>query len=335
MSIQEPATWQALLGQLITIPGERARLAKALHIRPITLQRWSEGLSKPRYENIRQLIKYLPNETYPRFMRLLLLDFPEWSTEDIPPDRFFQSIPAEFYARAMSNLSLTPLSIYQQSMQDLILQQIVQHLDPDRRGLAVTLLICVSAAAGQKVRSLCEIGGLATPPWPSHPVERLRFFGAESLMGDAITHARLCVINSRQEVTFFPVQWDQHDRSMAAFPILRHARLVGGLIVSSAQEDFFTSSRLTVIEGYARLATCIFEGEPSFDPTEIELRMMPAYARQQPYFAGYYQRISRHLTQASAQGQPLSLPQARHVVWQELEEVLLQVDAHNDVESLL
>src|SRR5579884_3884982 len=103
MSTQEPTTWQELLGQLIAHPQERARLATELHIRPITLQRWVQGVSRPRIENIRLLIKFIPTDTYPLFLRLLLLDFPELLREEIPEERFSQQIPAEFYARALSN----------------------------------------------------------------------------------------------------------------------------------------------------------------------------------------------------------------------------------------
>src|SRR5437016_5370566 len=137
MSMQEPSTWQEFLGQLIAQPQERARLAAALHVRPITLQRWTQGTSKPRNENLRLLIKNLPQEAYPLFLRLLLVDFPELLREELPEERLLPGLPAEFYARALSNLALTSLSIYRQSMVELILQQMLQHLDPDQDGLSV------------------------------------------------------------------------------------------------------------------------------------------------------------------------------------------------------
>jgi hypothetical protein len=332
--MQEPATWQEFLGQLIADSHERARLAAALHVKPITLQRWTRDLSRPSDKNIRLLIKNLPKESYPLFMRLLLVDFPELRREELPEEHFFQGLPAEFYARAMSNLALTPLSIYRQSMQDLILQQALQHLDPDQDGLSVTLAVCMPPRSGHKVRSLREVDGLATPPWPRNLVERLQFLGAESLVGYAIAHARPCIINSRDEVTFFPMQWSEHEQSAAAFPILRHGRIVGGLIVSSVQESFFTPPRITVIEGYAHLATCMFDPEEAFDLNEIELRMMPSYASQRPHFTNYHKRVSQKLLEAEALGQPITLQQARQLVWQDLEDVLLQIIMRTGMESL-
>ncbi len=333
MSTQEPTTWQELLGQLIAHPQERARLATELHIRPITLQRWVQGVSRPRIENIRLLIKFIPTDTYPLFLRLLLLDFPELLREEIPEERFSQQIPAEFYARALSNLALTPLSIYRQSMQELILQQALQHLDPDQHGLSIMLTVCVPPRPGRKVRSLREIGGLGTPPWPHHLEEKPRNLGLESLIGYAITHAHPCVINSRDEITFYPVQWSEHERSTAALPILRHGRITGGMVVSSARESFFTRPRLAVIADYAHLATCIFEPEESFDPLEIDLKIMPLYERQYPYFSGYLQRVSRKLLEMQTQGQPITLQQARRLVWQDLEDVLLQAVLPTEIES--
>ncbi len=327
MSTQEPTTWQEFLGQLIANPQERARLASALHVRPITLQRWTEGISKPRDENIRLLIKHLPRETYPLFMRLLLVDFPELLREEVPEERFFQGLPAEFYARALSNLALTPISIYRQSMQDLILQQMLQHLDPDQHGLSITLAVCVPPRSPERkvVRSLREIGGLATPPWPHNLSEKPMFLGIESLIGYTITRVRPCVINSRDEVTFFPVQWTEHERSTATFPILRHGRIVGGLIVSSAREYFFTPPRLSVIEDYSHLATCIFEPEEAFSSSEIALEVMPPCEQQYPYFVGYHERVSRKLIEAETAGHPITLQQARQLIWQDLEELLFQV----------
>jgi hypothetical protein len=333
MNTQEPSTWQELLGQLIAHPQERTRLAAALHIRPITLQRWIQGTSRPRDENLRLLLKNIPRENYPHFLHLLIVDFPELLREELPQERPLPGLPAEFYARAMSNLALTPRSIYRQSMQELILQQILQHLDPDQDGLSVALAIWVPPRGGRKVRSLREVARLATPPWPRYQEEKPALLGLESLVGFAIAHAHSCVINSRDELTIYPVQWIAYEKSTAAFPILRLGRFVGALIIGSTREFFFTTPRLTIIEEYAHLATCIFELEASFDPDEIELGIMPPYEQQYPYFADYHQRVSRKLLETGATGQPMTLQQARQAVWQDLEDILLQIVSQTEVES--
>jgi GAF domain-containing protein len=210
-------------------------------------------------------------------------------------------------------------------MQDLILQQALQHLDPDQYGCLIILAACVPPKPGRKVRSLHEVARLATSPWNRQVEEKPGFFGLESLAGYAITHAHRCTINSRDETTFYPVQWIEHERSTAAFPILRHGRFAGSLLFSSTREYFFSPARLIVMEEYAHLAACIFEMEETFELNEIELKILPPYARQHPYFAGYHLRVIRKMTEANEQGNPISLQQARMLVWQDLEETLLQI----------
>jgi hypothetical protein len=236
-----------------------------------------------------------------------------------------EGITAEFYRRALSNLALTPKPFYRHSMQDLVLQQALRHLDPDQQGVSITLVACVPPRAEYKVRSLREIGGLANAPWSRTQEEKPRLLGSESLVGYAITHGHVCAINSRKEKKLLAVQWAEYEESTAALPILLHARVVGGLIVSSTQEYFFTQRRLAAIEGYAHLAACMFEPEESFDFKEIELRVMPPYASQRPYFADYNQRVFQKLVEANTAGQQLTMEQARQLVWQDLEDLLLQV----------
>jgi hypothetical protein len=322
---QQPATWQEFLRQLIASPYERERLAAAVRVRPITLQRWVEGVSRPREENIRTLLKNLPSGDYPLFMRLLMADFPELRQDNLPVERFSEKLPSEFYARALSNLALTPLPIYRQSMQDLLSQQILEHLDPDRRGISVSLAVCVPPRLGRKVRSLREIGGLGTPPWPHDLAEKPMFLGSESLAGYAIQHMRSYVINNREEMTIFPAHWTEHERSSAAFPILRQAQITGCLIISSVQEYFFTPSRLAVIESYAHLAGHIFEPEDAFRSEDIDLWPMPQYVSQLPYFASYNQRISQKFVEAGIARKQISLQQVRQLVWQDIEDALLQL----------
>lgn len=324
MSILQVATWQEFLGQLIANPKEKVRLATLLRVRPITLQRWAEGESRPRDTNIRALLKHIPEGTYPLFMHLLVRDFPELLEDVLPRENFCEHIPSEFYARAISNLALTPQPMYRQSMQDLIFQQALEHLDADRLGLSITLAVCVPPLSGQKVRSLREVGGLANPPWPHSPAEKPMFLGSESLVGYALMHMRPYVINSREEITLFPAHWTEHERSAAAFPILRQSRLVGGLIVSSAQEYFFTPPRYAVIEAYSALAACIFEQERSYSSDEIDLQLMPSYPRQVSFFASYNQRVSQKFIEAGCRGDTVTLQQIRELVWQEIENDLLK-----------
>jgi len=324
-SWQDAATWRELLGRLIADQQERARLALAVRVRPTTLQRWVDGTNRPHLENLLELLQGISPEVYPLFLRLLLVEFPALHEEQVPEKHVIGAIPAEFYARVLSNLALTPQPLCCQAMQDLILQQTLAHLDPERHGLLASLAVCVPPRADGTVRSLCERDGLGTPPWPRDLSERLFFLGSESLVGYAVKLMRPFVINSRDEMTILPVHWSEYERSAAAFPILRKARIAGGLLVASARDFFFTPERLAVIEAYSHLATCIFEEEEFYDPEQVELVMMPRYTQQLPYFAGYPRRVLQKVAEASQSGQRATLQRARDLVAQDLEEVLLRV----------
>jgi len=246
---------------------------------------------------------------------------------DLSGERFsLGKIPASFYARILNDRALNPMSISgQRSMRDLILQQALEHLNPGREGLSITMAVCVPPKLGRKVRSLREVGVLATPTWPRDLTGRWMFFGNESLVGYAMTHVCSSVITSQDKTNFWVMQWTKHEQSIAVFPILFCARMLGGLIVTSANQSFFTQSRLSAIEDYARLLACIFEPGEFFDFNEIELGIMPPYACQLPYLVGYNQRVLRKMVEANRVGQQLAVQQAHQLVWQDLEEVLLQV----------
>src|SRR5436305_6594235 len=260
-------------------------------------------------------------------MRERRVGFPELRRDDGSEERFpLGRIPAEVYERVLNDRALSPISITgYRSMRDRILQQALEHLDPCQGGLSITLATCVPPRPGRKVRSLHEVGGLATPAWPRNLVRRSMFFGYESLAGYAISHEHSSVITCRDKTNLWVIEWMNHERSVAACPILFCTRILGSLIVTSASESFFTSARLTVIEDYTRLLACIFEPEEFFDFNEIELGIMPSYACQLPYLSGYNERVLRKMVEANRVGQQLAVQQAHQLVWQDLEEVLLQV----------
>lgn len=321
----EPATWQEYLGQFVDDTQVRERMAEAIHVRPITLQRWASGTSKPRDENIRTLLKALPADHYAPFRRLVAVDFPDLPQEDQAFDWVHSDLPSEFYARVLSAVALTPLPMVRQTVQDLIFRQALDQLDPERQGMSISLVCCMPPRSGGRVRSLREVGGLGTPPWPADLAQRTMFLGAESLVGHVISTMRYNWINSRNEETFLPASWTEHERSVAAFPISRHARVAGGLLLSSASEYFFTELRMHLLEHYAHLAALIFEPGEFYEAGALDLKMMPPEEIQAPYFRDFTQRVSRKFAEAIAERHQVTLQEARRRTWQDLEEELLQV----------
>ncbi|MBX5458018.1 MAG: GAF domain-containing protein [Thermogemmatispora sp.] len=322
-------TWQELLSQLIRDIQLERRLAQEMGVQPITLRRWARGIVQPREDNLRRLLKAVPREVYPELMRLLANDFPkllEQSTETSAP-AVLPAPPVELYVRALSMYTTTPPSLYPEALYDLLLQQMLRQLDPEQRGLAVTVARCMPPPApGGKVRSLREIVGRGNPPWPRDLSQQAIFLGAESLAGAAVTHCRLVTIPSRdEEYSLFAAHWVEHEQSAVACPILWQTRVAGCLIVSSTLPHAFTQAQQSLIERYAQLLSLCFRPEAFYSHSDIELRLMPLYTEQLPYLQNFRRYVSRKVEEACAAGRSLSLYEAQEFAWREIEEQLLEL----------
>jgi transcriptional regulator with XRE-family HTH domain len=324
-------TWQELLSQLIEDIQLEKRLAQEMGVQPITLRRWARGVVQPREDNVRRLLKAVPREVYPEFARLIVKDFPELlqtpAEAPAPPEQPVP--PVEVYVRALTLYTTTPPSLYPQAFYDLLLQQMLKQLDPERRGMAVTIARCMPPPAGQKVRSLREIAGRGNPPWPRDLGQQAIFLGAESLAGAAVTHCRLVMISSRHEdYHLFPAHWVEHEQSAVACPILCQTRIGGCLIVSSALPHAFSSTHQALIERYAQLLSLAFPAGSFHHHDDIELHLMPPYTEQLKYIRNFRMYVYKRLDEAKAGGRALSLYEAQEHVWQEIEQRLLELPLH-------
>ncbi len=68
-----------------------------------------------------------------------------------------------------------------------------------------------------------------------------------------------------------------------------------------------------------------FEHNEFYDLRNIELGIMPPYSKQQLPLASFQQRVTQYLIQAAENKRLLTRIEAEAVVWQELEEELLQL----------
>jgi hypothetical protein len=324
-NISEVQTWQELLGILIEKTEERQRLALTLHVKPITLQRWVLGVSRPRESNMKQLRRSLYPEYRSLFNRLIAQDFPEVFQEDMPMGQTTSEITSELYERILAAFALTPLPMCRQTIQDFLLRGAIEQLDPERYGMSLSLISCMPPSQGHKVRSLREIGGMGTHPWKHDLEQKMYFFGAESMIGYTIMHLHHNVINSKEELTFCPVQWTDHEKSAATFPVLNQARVAGGLVASSSIEHFFTEARVALLQDYANLAGLIFEPKEYHAFADIDLWEMPDYKQQEKYmFRQFNQRISRKFSDALNEQKHLSIHDAKLQAWQDMETEMLR-----------
>ena len=320
-------TWRDLLGRCIQDPSERQRIAEMLGISPVTLTRWVSRDSNPRQPNLRKLLVALPDYRE-RLIALIEEEFPGFSNE-VQGDAVqgeVKAIPSEFYSRVLHTLTSTPKNLLFQLLCDMLLEQAIKHLDPDRLGMAIIVARCMPPSQGNKVRSLRESAGRGSSPWRNDLEQQAILLGAESLVGHAVMSCHLEVNqNLRDEHSWAPGYRGPWEESAAAAAIMRCGGIAGCLLVSSTQPQHFAPARCTLVSQYAELLALVFAAEDFYDPQDIELGLLPPAEVQRPHFSGFQQRILQLMSGGAAGEQrPITYQQAEQLAWQQIEEELLR-----------
>ncbi len=268
--MQELASWRELLGEIIADSHERQRIAHMLGVNPITLTRWVNNESKPRPQNLRQLLDALP-EYHSLLLELIATEFEGFSSSAIENavEDPQQEIPCVFYLR--------------------------------------------------------ESIGWGTPPWKSELDQEAILLGAESLTGYAIMSGRIVVNqNLKMGPSLFPAYRGEWEESAVAAPITFEGNIAGSLLVSSTQPNYFVPSRLNLVTSYADLIGLAFGSEEFYGPECIDLYLLPPPAEQRGHLSRLRQRLIDIMMQARRNSQPIYLMEAEQLVWQQIEEELLQ-----------
>ncbi len=329
--MHEAETWRELLRSSIENVYERQRIASELGINPATLMRWANGESAPRPEKLRRLIDALPQQRE-RLIELLGREFEGFSAMMQDEERQGEStvIPSEFYARVLHTRSNTLQSLLLPLLCDLILQQALEQLDPDRQGMAIMVSTCMPPSTSRKVRSLRERFGRGTPPWRRDLAQQAIFLGVESLAGYVIGSMHLEVNQNLRDVqSRSPGYRGPWEESAAAVPIMSMGKVAGSLLVSSTQSNYFLPARCEIIESYAKLIALAFAPEDFYELEQIELSFLPPYEAQQPYLSGFQKRVI-----ALVQQHAMPFIEAEQTAWQQIEAELLQyslVNNHQEV----
>jgi transcriptional regulator with XRE-family HTH domain len=325
--------WRELLGTIISDNKEKQRIIEALGVSAITLTRWVNGESEPRASNLRLLLSVLPQQR-DQLVELLreekgLSEFANPVPDDVPSE-----IPSEFYARVLVTRATTTDQQRFWSTCNLIIQQAMGQLDPDRQGMSIWVVRCMPPSGPHhKVRSLREAIGLGTYPWSGNLEQQAMFLGAESLAGNAVTLCRSSIIeNLDEEHNLTPASRVKEEKSAAIYPILYAGRIAGVLSISSTRYNHFLSqARTALAQSYADLIALAFEPEDFYAPEDIALCVMPTQDVQKPYFAPYRQLISNTMRSAANINRPVNSFQADYIVWQGLEEQLLQLPINQKI----
>ena len=324
--VKSPA-WREVLGQIIEDARERQRIASALGINPITLDRWANHTSKPRVQNLRLLLTVLP-EYRSEMIESLTAEFPDLLTlmDGNVISESAQEIPAEFYTHAINAYVQTPRQQRFWLMSTTIIQQALGQLGSRDAGIAIAVVQCIPPLQEGRVRSLRLRVGRATAPWQPNLEQNPILLGAESMAGYAVMHQHEVILESREERNnIYSAHWIEWEESAAAFPITFESKVAGSLLVSSTKPHYFVPFRRTLIQNYARLMTLAFEPEDFYPPEQIDPRWMPHYSLQAKPLSQFQRRVSDVMLQAARNRQPIDLFQAQDRVWRQLEEELLQL----------
>jgi hypothetical protein len=322
--LEQPSSWRDLLKSIISDHAERERIANEMGVRSITLTRWTTSESTPRPQNLRQLLYALPKHR-DQFSLLLEeehIDLTDTGASEPPDEIDYRFIRQVFEARAT-----TPSNLLFWTLCRKVLQHALRRLDPERIGMAITVVQCMPASSKGKVRSLRERMGLGTPPWEGDLEHKAMFLGAESLAGYVVTNCRQGVVNELREGTsFLPAYQVEHEVSALAHPLLYTNRVAGCLLLSSTEPNYFLSpSRLSLIADYAQLVALAFTPEQFVPPEQIELQLMPTAERQRELFATFQQRIIVVMKEALNTNRLITRIEAEQLVWQQLEEELIHI----------
>jgi hypothetical protein len=235
-------------------------------------------------------------------------------------------IHPEFYHRVLSTYATLPSRLREWSLNILIIQQILSHLDPRERGMTVFLACCTPPSPEKPVRSLRKVLGRGTAPWSYTDEHSTQFFGAESLVGQTVLRGRPLVVQSHEEAAWLMSgHLPSLAESICVFPLLRANQAAGSLCVISTQPRFFSQSYLDLLQKYVNLLVTISEHESFFQLEKIALGVIPPLEKQLPLLQSVQQRVMQRLLQATRQYHFLTKQQAEYLIWQEVEEELLNL----------
>jgi hypothetical protein len=326
LSMGGSLTWRNLLGEIIEKSAERQRIATTLGVNPITLTRWVAGVSNPRPHKIQQLLDALP-EHRRQLSRLIAQDFAGFfidASEEICNNALPSAISSSFYSLIFTTYAQAPYAPRNSIIRDLIIKQIIPQIDPNNSS-GIQAIIAQFVAPDEKeqpVQSLRVVAEQGTHPQTDF---QTMFLGAESQIGLAILSNHIITVEDflqEQQTLLFPER--TIERSSLAYPILSAKGIAGGIAISSIQANYFTSSKLSLLQHYADLLTLSFDPDDFYSSEKIALGVMPTYEQQKTHLRSFETRVREILIQGAQNQQFMTRDAAEAVVWKKLEQELLK-----------
>jgi hypothetical protein len=292
----------------------------------MTLSRWANGESNPQRPHLIRLVQVVQPQHRQELLEALEMHYPEihfWLRNDTP-----DKISSQFFEEVLNVRTTTTESLRFWRISDMVLKQALIQLDPNRSGVAIKLLQCMSPSLNGKIRSLRERAGKGTPPWTSDLEHDVLFLGLESMSGYTAEVRHLVSDDDLRKNKPFPAYRDKDEMSAAAHPIRFEGRLAGVLLASSTKANYFNQQHLGLLTTFSDIISLAFD-EKDFYPVElVELRAMPRPEVQRRIIASFRQRVTNKFQDTTQKELHLDNFEVEQQVWQEIElELLNRSDA--------
>ncbi|HEU5378248.1 MAG TPA: GAF domain-containing protein [Ktedonobacteraceae bacterium] len=244
--IKTVRSWREILKDVCATPQQKKAVAEQLgHLTVRTIDRWISGQSNPQKTEAIRGLALLSEE----MLESLQQEFPEAFLPKQAVLPFEQmTLPAEFYRRVVQACAWVPASKRRWTIWHLVANQMVPHLDPERRGL----LVIYTRIRSTQVQFEEGAGDLV---WTARQIEAPPS-QVDQWLVQAMLADRPFFINSCADAHISPpVCLIKHEliQSIGYFPLFRAGVADGGLLFCSTQEDFFSALRQSLIEQYADL----------------------------------------------------------------------------------
>jgi len=285
-------TWRDLLAEIIADPSERYQLATRLNVHPLTLTRWSTGISTPRLESLYHLIEVLP--AYEGQLRSLIIqEIPEFERMDTSiAQRMAEHISSAFYMEILALCATASQPHRGRIISERLLSSLLEQLDPLQIGTMVKIVLFTPPLVGKPVRSLHIFMRRVIPAvWEQELHATYPYlFGAESLTGYSVqTNHSLSLYTP--VMRDWPIMRIAEVKRVVSCPIRSFSRIAGCLCVISKQVGHFLPSQIHLIDAYAQLAALAFDEDDFYEFERISLSLFPPGQEQAPFARAVQQQM--------------------------------------------
>ena len=275
--------WREILGRIIEDSKEKRRIANEIGLlSPRTLDRWADDTSTPKHS---QFIRGLARAVSSGEMDAALGEaFPETFVPDyvpLPSQNAEVGIPSEFRGRILQAFTTLPVSIKYYAVTNLVMEQMVSHLDPDESGIAVAF--AKSVVLDNTIQHFCLPKSTGSGLWDTRQLalngdrwEAASFVYLSAAAATGRSHFIQAMPDTQEVLERTIFLQAEEIKSLVVYPVQRESAVAGALLIGARLEDFFISARRKLIEGYVELYGLAYSDE-DFHPQLTHEPALPPF----------------------------------------------------------